>query len=148
MNPTPDATQDTDKSAQDPAALERELGEVKGQLQDTATELEQSRQMISRLERRQKIDELLADSDTVDVELARLLTEAAVEMMDEPDLKLAIDDLRQSKPYLFRHRAPDRAMSARSPDPRHTHADNAARRAVETGKRRDLLSYLRLRRHS
>lgn len=123
--------------------LAAELAEIKGKLQDTTTELEQSRQTVTRLERRQKIDALLADSDTVDMDLARLLTEAAVEMMDEPDLRMAIDDLRRTKPYLFRRHHTERAMPARSHGA--APAEQAARKATESGHRRDLLSYLRLR---
>lgn len=128
-------------------AAERDLGDIKGQYQDTCVELEQARQVIDQLERRQQIDAVLAEVDAVDLDVARLLTEAAVEMMDEPDIKLAIDDLRRHKPYLFRNR--DRgasAMSARYPENSVYQAEAAADRAAMTGDRRDLLRYLRIRR--
>ena len=82
-------------------AAEQELGDLKGQFQDVKVELEQARQTVSQLERRQAIDEVLTDAETVDLEVARLLTEAAVSMMDEPDIRMAIEDLRRHKPYLF-----------------------------------------------
>lgn len=124
----------SDDTTTDPAAL--------------AAELAEARETIRALERRQKIDAVLAQSDPIDLEVARLLTEAAVRVMDEPDVKLAIDDLRRQKPYLFRRREGGPAgMPARPPRaaPADT-ADAAARRAVESGDRRDLLRYLRLRR--
>lgn len=123
---------DTNELPQDPDALRREVVQL--------------RQTVASLERRQKIDELLAESETVDVGLARLLTEAAVELMEQPDLRLAVEDLRRSKPYLFRERPTRRAMSARAEESPATAVDHAAQRAKETGLRRDLLGYLRLRR--
>jgi hypothetical protein len=85
----------------------------------------------------------------VDVEVARLLTQAAVEAMEQPDVAAAIDELRRRKPYLFRQRRRPEAsaMPARS----HTaagasRANDAAEAAAATGDRRDLLRYLRLRR--
>jgi len=130
--PTEPNTPDPDNIPQDPDALRREVVQL--------------RQTVTQLERRQKIDELLAESETVDVGLARLLTEAAIEMMEQPDLRLAVEDLRRSKPYLFRERPTRRAMSARATESPATAVDHAAERAMETGLRRDLLSYLRLRR--
>lgn len=129
-------------------AAEQELGAAKGRLQDLQVELEQARQTIDALDRRQRIDAMLADAEAVDLEVARLLTEAAVEVMDEPDVKLAIDELRRLKPYLFRRRADGGAasMPARQRGGGGHHADEAADRAASTGDRRDLLRYLRLRR--
>ncbi len=119
------------------------LGAEQAQLRQ---QLDESRQTIASLERRQKIDQLLAESDTVDLAAARLLTEAAVADMDEPDLQLAVQDLRRSKPYLF-HAAPRLSTLAPALDPPHTAPEeDAAARAAQTGDRRDLLTYLRLRR--
>lgn len=116
-------------------------------------ELDQTRQTISRLDRRQKIDSLLTDCQTVDLEAARLLTEAAVEMMSEPDIRLAVEDLRRHKPYLFRRRAAEtgpvaQAMSRRTlgqEEAAEVQLEQAAERAMQSGDRRDLLRYLRLR---
>ncbi len=131
-------------------AAENELDAIKGQLQDTSVELEQARQTVSALDRRQKIDRLLADSDAVDLEVARMLTEAAVEMMDEPDVKIAIEDLKRHKPYLFRNKpqplSPASPMAPRTRDPLNRTTTHAAQVAATTGDRRDLLRYLRLRR--
>lgn len=123
------------------------------QLEELQKELEQTRQTVNRLDRRQKIDSLLTDSQTVDLEAARLLTEAAVEMMSEPDIRLAIEDLRRQKPYLFRRRAGEsgpvaQAMSRRTigqDEAADIQLEQAAEQAMRTGDRRDLLRYLRLR---
>ncbi|MFI4898392.1 MAG: hypothetical protein ACIARR_11265 [Phycisphaerales bacterium JB059] len=65
-------------------------------------ELEAAREALEASERRRQIDLALSDSDTVDLEVARLLTEAAVSQMDEPDVALAVEELRARKPFLFR----------------------------------------------
>lgn len=109
-------------------------------------ELTQSRDTVTALERRQRIDALLVEADTHDVDLARLLTEQAVAQMDEPDLAEAVSDLRRHRPYLFRHRPPmPRSMPPRTDD-LPAPVEQAARQAAESGHRRDLMQYLRLRR--
>lgn len=129
-------------------AAEQGANDLKGEIQDTRVELEQARQSILQLERRQKIDELLVDSEVVDLEVARLLTEVAVEMMDEPDVKMAIDDLKRHKPYLFTTRGTEGSfMAARLRGSSHHEVEQAAGCAAISGDRRDLLRYLRLRRH-
>jgi len=129
-------------------AAEQGANDLKGEVQDARVELEQARQSIIQLERRQKIDELLIDSEVVDLEVARLLTEVAVEMMDEPDVKMTIDDLKRHKPYLFKTRGSDGSfMAARLRESSHHETEQAAGRAAISGDRRDLLRYLRLRRH-
>jgi hypothetical protein len=116
------------------------------QAQALRRELEASRQTISALERRQRIDALLAESDTIDLEAARLLTEVAVAGMDEPDLKLAVDDLRRQRPYLFgAGRITTSTLAPHEDDPPHAQ-DHAADQAARTGDRRALLDYLRMRR--
>ena len=130
-------------------SAEQQLDEVKSRLQQAEAQLNQSRKTIDHLERRQQIDAMLAESDAVDMEVARLLNEAAVEVMDQPDVQLAIDDLRRHKPYLFRkHAAAASAMSAHVADSLDHQAQQAANQAVTSGDRRDLLRYLRLRRKS
>lgn len=128
-------------------SAEQELATLQATLTDSQAELTQLRDAVSRMERQQKIDALLSDADAVDMEVARLLTEAAVEVMDEPDVALAIDELRRTKPYLFsRQRVETGAMGLRG---RATSlpAEEAASVAATTGDRRDLLRYLRLRRN-
>ena len=169
---SPDAPESHDAEAdaaqaQDAAASSmdhHQLDELTTRLTDLQRQLEESRQTVTALERRQKIDALLADSDAVDLDAARLLTEVAVGQMDEPDLAAAVEDLQRHKPWLFRSRPPEvsppergdsvignggggaTAMGARldDPDPHH----HAAAHAAATGNRRDLMDYLRQRRSS
>ena len=129
-------------------AAEQQLDETRSQTESLQGELDQARRTITSLERREQVDRLLADARVADLEVARLLTEMAVEQMDEPDIKLAVDDLRRHKPYLF-HASAERssAMAARGSD-RETPARHAAQQAADTGNRRDLLHYLRMRRRT
>lgn len=131
-------------------AAEQRLNELNERLEQLQGELGEAHQTVEHLERRQQIDALLAEADAIDIEAARLLTERAVEQMSEPDVQLAVADLRRTRPYLFRHRSTDGsgAMAARfgSTDSPPAVAEQAAQRAVTSGDRRDLLDYLRLRR--
>ena len=161
------ATHDTDTNDATPTD---ELAQLRAQVGSLTEQLSASRATVARLERQQRIDELLAESDPIDRHAARLLTEAAVAQMDEPDVKLAIDDLRRTKPYLFRdsnngtpslsgpgaNGAPEAAsagssgggglMAGRARDGGVSRLAAAAEHAAASGDRRDLLRYLRLRR--
>jgi len=127
-------------------AAEQRLEALAAERDRFKQQLEQTQQTVAALERRQKIDQLLAESDTVDLEAARLLTEVAVAQMDEPDVKLAVEDLRRDKPYLFRAPESVSAMSPALDPPPGAPQEDAAARAAQTGDRRALLAYLRLRR--
>lgn len=130
-------------------AAEQQLGALKAQFDQQASQISEANDTISRLERRQRIDALLNDADAVDLGVARLLTEQAVADMDDADVEEVIDDLRRHKPYLFRQRSlTSPAMAPRLTESGHDPVDHAAERAVNTGSRRDLLDYLRLRRRT
>ncbi|MEM6551708.1 MAG: hypothetical protein AAF750_06245 [Planctomycetota bacterium] len=120
------------------------------QLELLHEQLRQREAQITQLERRQQIDARLTEAHPLDLGAARLLTEAAIQQMDEPDIDTAVADLRRDKPWLFRtngtpHAFPFAPEADRlsEPDP----ADEAAAHAASTGNRRDLLTYLRLRRN-
>lgn len=125
--------------------------QLNAQVLQLQSALDEARDAVQQLERRQRINELLAEADARDLSAARLLTEAAIEQMDDPDLELAVRDLKQHKPWLFRrHASPPptaTAMPARFTDADDALADAAAQ--VQTsGDRRSLLNYLRLRRRA
>lgn len=128
-------------------AAEQEAGQMREQLTALQSQLDEASKTIDSLERRQRIDALLAESEAIDLDAARLLTERAVMEMDEPDVAEAVEDLRRHKPYLFRKRrgATASAMSARVSD-EGDDAAQAAEQAIASGDRKDLLRYLRLRR--
>jgi len=137
----PGQSADTDPDSKPDQALQE-------QVQTLNDELAAARQTIDALERRQRIDALLADQEAVDLEAARLLTEVAVAEMPDADLASAVAELKRDRPYLFR--SPTRGMHAgvmapRS-EPEPTAPLQAAEQAARSGDRRDLLRYLRLRR--
>ncbi|MEQ9460929.1 MAG: hypothetical protein RIG82_08265 [Phycisphaeraceae bacterium] len=124
---------------------EDRMAEIERERDALRSRLESTKAAMTRLERRTRIDDLLAGTEVVDLEAARLLTEAAVEQMDEEDLDLAVEDLRKHRPYLFRERMVDAGMGVMGEEPE-TGDVVAARKARASGHRRDLLAYLRLRR--
>lgn len=129
-------------------AAENRLSELQAQFQQIEQDLHETRATLDQIERRRSIDEMLIDADTIDLEAARLLTEAAVAVMDEQDIHAAVDELRQRKPYLFRQHATE-GRGSMSPRPRpgdNGQLGDAAEHAATSGDRRDLLRYLRLRR--
>ncbi|MFA7235867.1 MAG: hypothetical protein WC058_03295 [Phycisphaeraceae bacterium] len=129
---------------------EQQLRELQSQHQRLRDQLDLARRTIDAVERRRKIDQMLVESDAVDLEAARLLTELAVEQMDEPDVAAAVEELRQRKPYLFRRRGGGGATLSPRPRPGNGGGtlDDAAEQASQSGDRRDLLRYLRLRRRT
>jgi hypothetical protein len=112
--------------------------------------IESLQQTIAAMERRERVTRLLRESDAIDVDAAALLTEIAVSQMDTPDVDAAVAELKQARPYLFRAKRPGNSsgvMAARESDsPRGAAIDRAADQAAESGSRRDLLRYLRLKR--
>lgn len=129
----------TAESTADAADLARQLDEARASVAERDA-------TITQLERRMRIDELLREADAIDLESARLLTEAAVQAMDEPDVETAVNELRARKPMLFAAKQPRAfAQSANEIDTDDA-ANQAAAEAHASGNRRDLLRYLRLRR--
>lgn len=129
-------------------AAEQQLESLRSQLEAAQRRYELAEQSISSLERRQRIDAMLAEADAIDIDAARLLTEAAVQAMDEPDVEEAVQDLRRHKPFLFH---PDNtSVRGLALAPELEDQDDplakAAEQAHHSGDRRDLLRYLRLRR--
>jgi hypothetical protein len=130
-------------------AAEKTAGDLQRELDRHKALLAERDGVIADLERRARIDALLLESDAVDLESARLLTELAVQSMSDPDVDEAVRELRRTKPFLFRHRpAGTSAQGARGEHAPHREADDAAAEAVASGRRADLLRYLRLKRRA
>ena len=123
------------------------VAELETKLRETEGALAQSREALDAAERRRTVERELAREGAIDVETAALLTEAAVAGMAKADLRAAIAELKRAKPFLFRAASPPRsgAMAGASSDSPST-LDDAAAAARESGDRRVLLRYLRLKR--
>ncbi len=128
---------------------EEQAGGLSARVEALTLELAAAREALTGAERRREIDLALVESEAIDLETARLLTEAAVTAMEEPDVRLAVTDLRRRKPFLFRRERAYRgapAMRARTEDDGGAGLEEAAEAAMANGDRASLLAYLRMRR--
>lgn len=132
------------KRAQDAEARLAEMGERVSELE---RDLLTAREALDSAERARQIDSALADADAVDLETARLLTEMAVMQMEEPDVRLAVEELKKKKGFLFRRKRSLMSATAGSiASPGRHRAVEAAHEAAGSGDRAALLAYLRARR--
>lgn len=145
-----EALESGDQAAWRRRAEEAEAGlaSARSRVSELEATLSASREALDASERRAEIERELARSDAIDLEAARLLTEAAVAGMDDPDVASAIAELRTRKPHLFapRRRRPSAMGAMAEPAPRERGAEAAAAEARATGDRRALLEYLRAKR--
>ena len=135
---------------------EKSLEELKINLAEREKTIGQQKQAIDDLQRRQTIDQALIEADSIDLETTRVLIETSLSEIDQPkesDVAHAVQEIRRRKPFLFRGgmrsgKAGVGALSANGVQstPEVTSLERAATHAVNTGKRADLLRYLRLRR--
>lgn len=112
--------------------------------------LAQARAEAEAAQRGRAIDQELIEGGTVDLETTRLLAEAAVARMEQPDIVAAVRELRRRKPFLFRGvgiGAPTAARLSDEPAPRTNGSiDDASEEARTSGDRMALLRYLRMKR--
>lgn len=131
-------------------AAEKVVEELKSDLTERETMIAEHEQTIAEMQRLQAMDDALLDADVIDLEAARLLAELSLAEMDKPDIEQAISELRRRRPYLFKNRPAKRGSGTQSPkgsdSPQAAAIDHAASEAIASGKRGDLLRYLRLRR--
>lgn len=126
---------------------ESRLTELASRVGELERDLMTAREALDASERSRRIDAALVEADAVDLETARLLTEMAVAQMDEPDVQLAVEDLRRKKGFLFRRRRPgSAAVTGSIAAPGRDRAAEAALDAAVSGDRAALLAYLRARR--
>ncbi|MCK4874165.1 MAG: hypothetical protein KAS72_15690 [Phycisphaerales bacterium] len=126
-----------------------EAGDLQAQLEQAETALAETKAALVRTERMRAIDAALLEAGVVDLETARLVAERA--MTDETEPAEVVRSLAERKPFLFKPRGmtPLRspsAMSART-ERRGVGLTGAAESAMSTGRRTDLLHYMRLKRN-
>lgn len=127
---------------------EAQVEGLRAQLAGALEDLRAAREALDASERKRQIECCLAEAGVVDVGAARLLTEAAVEGMDEPDVAMAIEDLKRTRGWLFRREGlgAGGVMSGRPAERWGGALEDAAEEAAVTGDRGALLRYLRLKR--
>lgn len=125
------------------AQLEARVGELEGELASV-------NESVRFVERRGEIDRELTAAKTIDLETARLLTEATIGEMDSPDVAIAVRELCDRKPFLFvgrkcmGHQGVSMGPAAvRNSD---DELESMASNARSSGDRSELLRYLRVRR--
>ncbi len=127
------------------AACEARIVELEG-------ELVSANESVVLTQRRGEIERELTAARTVDLETACLLTEATIGEMDDPDVAIAVRELKARKPYLFQCQTHGKSgvgvMSAHSSGGGDGlgNISNIASSARSSGDRNELLRYLRARR--
>lgn len=138
---------DEEQNASDPQA---EIDELKAMIASLRSELAAANEAVAMVERRSRIEREVARANAVDTETACLLTEVAIAGMDEPDVAIAVRELRSKKPFLFADAgAGKKSGSSMSAMPRRGRADvldTMAGDARSSGDRGALLRYLQARR--
>lgn len=131
---------------------EQRVGELEAELTRSRETVAAHEQQLSDLQRRQQIDAALTEHHVIDLDAARLLAEQALADADEPDVTSVVAHLRRRKPYLFAS-ASRAGASASGPRPVNSMGapagtlEHVAAEAVASGRRTDVLRYLRLRRN-
>ncbi len=128
---------------------EAQIEELQAKLDEVQSELERTRSAASESDQRRALELELALAEAQDIDTAVLVAQSVLAQMDDPDVKAAVAELRQAKPFLFRASPTGSAMSSRVPAaaPGAVLGD-LADEARETGDRALLLQYLRARRGS
>ena len=126
---------------------ERSLAELAGRLAESEASLDQARHAIDAVEQHHQIERALEEAHALDLETATILTAAAIEGMDEPDVAAAVRDLQRRKPFLFRTSVGRPSVMSAADAPREDSVlGEVAETARRTGDRRELLRYLRMKR--
>ncbi len=159
MNPDPPAAVEVDavEISEDviwkSRAIEAEekLSACEARLGELAEELESANSAVVSTQRRGDIERELTAARAVDLETACLLTEATISEMDDPDVAVAVRELKSRKPFLFScgtHGSGGTGGSAMSSQVGSSGngLGKMATSARSSGDRNELLRYLRARR--
>jgi hypothetical protein len=129
---------------------EEKVSELEARVLELEGEVASANESVKAVERRGEIDRELTAAKTIDLETARLLTEATIEEMDSPDVSIAVRELCDRKPFLFASRQRANLQSVSMGPTGGSGGDDElesmAMRAKSSGDRSELLRYLRVRR--
>jgi hypothetical protein len=131
--------------------LQIEIEELNRTIASLRAELAAANDAIAMVERRSQIEQEVSRANAVDTETACLLTEIAIAGMDEPDVAIAVKELRSKKPFLFSgggsaRKSGGSLMSAMVQRGRSEDLESMAGDARSSGDRGALLRYLQARR--
>lgn len=129
---------------------EEKLAACEAKVSALETELSSANEAVVSTQRRGDIERELTAARAVDLETACLLTEATIGEMDEPDVAVAVRELKTRKPFLFscggHSTHVGSSMSAQSSHSMGDGLGQMASSARMSGDRNELLRYLRARR--
>jgi hypothetical protein len=139
--------------------LEQQLTDLRAQLEHRGEELavaeaqrDEARVQLTAAGNQHRAERLLAEAGVVDFEAAGLLLAKRMDLagdLEDEAIRRGVEQLVLDKPFLVRPAAalPRATASVRSERPgSFAQLTRAAERAVQTGNRRDVAEYLRLRR--
>jgi len=130
-------------------AAEKILDDLKQELEESRSQIAAQAEALSDLKQAQRVDEALIDAGAIDLDATRLLTELSLAEDGETEVEEAVRDLQRRKPFLFQslRGGGSGVLGPRSEGAaQETRLHDAAEEASESGRRQDLLRYLRLRR--
>ncbi len=129
---------------------EEKVEGLEAMVAELEVQLASANDAVKTVERRGEIDRELVAAKAVDLETARLLTEATIGEMDSPDVAIAVRELCDRKPFLFackKHGVnTGLAMGPASVRNGTDELESMASSARSSGDRSELLRYLRVRR--
>lgn len=131
---------------------EEKVEDLEGRVAELEASLVSANDAVKMVERRGEIDRELVSAKAVDLETARLLTEAAIGGMAAPDVAAAVRELCDRKPFLFACKKHGKrvgdgvAMGPASVRRGEEELESMASSARVSGDRSELLRYLRVRR--
>ncbi len=129
---------------------EEKVAQLEGRVSELESALASANESVAAVERRSQIDLELVAAKAIDLETARLLTEATIAEMDSPDVSVAVRELCERKPFLFACKKPSVHQGVSMGPAAVRHGDDEletmASKARSSGNRSELLRYLRVRR--
>jgi len=129
---------------------EEKVEGLEAMVAELEVQLASANDAVKTVERRGEIDRELVAAKAVDLETARLLTEATIGEMDSPDVAIAVRELCDRKPFLFackKHGVnTGLAMGPAAVRNGTDELESMASSARSSGDRSELLRYLRVRR--
>ena len=129
---------------------EAKVAQLEAKVHELEAEVASAHATVKSVERRGEIDRELTAAKTIDLETARLLTEATIAEMDAPDVSIAVRELCDRKPFLFaskqRANLQGVSMGPAGTSGGDDELEAMAQRAKSSGDRSELLRYLRVRR--
>jgi hypothetical protein len=138
-------------SREDPALnTQAEAPDVRAELEQARAALADSQRTLGAIQQRREIEQALAEQGAIDLDSAVLLVEQAMAAGSADGsaglVAGAVAALQRSKPLLFRPPAGRRTSAMAGEVSSAPVLDSAALEARQTGDRRALMRYLRLRR--